>query len=179
MFLKKEARTQVSTCIVSVSLFFVLYLSLFFCSDLTLFFCFTVVILCLHYSLAGVYFVRWEPTPWVARRVKLDHMERVVFNPAYAFCKVRPPILYNEEATEILITNVPVIMYKDRFKELDTMPSWAVLIQRTAYAQWFSGPRFVDPSETSSAPQRCVVCTHCKELGADTTECDHEDLSDC
>ena len=123
--------------------------------------------------------MKWEPTPWVARRVKLDHMGRVVFNPAYAFCKVRPPILYNEETTELLITNVPVIMYKDRFKQLDTMPSWAFFIQRTAYEQWFSGPRFVDPSETSSALQKCVVCTHCKELGADTTECDHEELFAC
>ena len=123
--------------------------------------------------------MKWEPSPWLARRVKLDHMNRVVFNPAYAFCKVRPPILYSEESTELLITNVPVVMYKDRTKELDTMPPWALLIQRTAYAQWFSGPLFVASGETSVAQHECVVCTHSRELGADTTECDNEDLFAC
>ena len=108
-------------------------------------------------------FLRWDDAqakPPRARRIRLDRFDRVIFNVAF----VVPSEEWPQDCISIVLSKLPVRMWRERAEGRDKMPSWAVALQQQLSAKHCSGPLVVTHEDAVNDLGRvCVVCRCAQE----------------
>lgn len=103
-----------------------------------------------------ILFVRWESVsadPRLARLVRLDAQDRIIYNVPFAVAVQSFPVA----RTTVIVADLPAEMVKATARFRQPMPPFAVLLRRVCWRRCFPGPLFAD-TDLCVDVERCAVC---------------------